>query len=97
MKSWITRLRAWTLVGASLGSISSGRPAAPCVSAPPQEREACGVYCGTERWPVKTLSDADHNTVDFTPNGAAVGWLISMLEHLPHHTVINQARDHAKN
>ena len=77
MKSRMTRLGAWTLVGASLSSVSSARLAAPRFSAPPQEREACGVYCGTERWPIKTLSDADHNKVDFTPKEATVGWLIS--------------------
>ena len=33
MKSRITRLGAWTLVGASLGSFSSGRPTAPRFSA----------------------------------------------------------------
>ena len=64
MRSKMTRLGAWTLVGASLGSISSGRPAAPRFSAPQQEREACGVYCGTERWTIKTLSDADRNKVE---------------------------------
>jgi hypothetical protein len=63
-----------SVAGALLGSVFSGRPARP------QEREACGVYCGTERWSVKTLSDADHNKVDFTPKEATVGWLISQ-EH----------------
>lgn len=83
MKSRITRLSAWTLVGASLGSISSGRPAAPPFSAPPQEREACGVYCGTERWTVKTLSDAAHNKIDFTPKEATISWLISQERPYP--------------
>ena len=83
MKSRITRLSAWILVGASLGSISSGRPAAPRFSAPPQEREACGVYCGTERWTVKTLSDAAHNKVDFKPKEATISWLISQERPYP--------------
>lgn len=61
-----------SLAGAFLvGSVFSGAPV------PPQEREACGTYCGTERWSVKTLSDADRNKVDFTPKEATVGWLTS--------------------
>lgn len=72
MRSRMTCLGLWlSLAGALLGSVFSGTPARP------QEREACGVYCGTERWSVKTLSDADHNKVDFTPKEATVGWLVS--------------------
>lgn len=78
MRSRMKRLGVLlSLVGASLGSVSSGRPALPGFSARPQEREACGAYCGTERWSVKTLTDADHNKVDFAPKEATVGWLVS--------------------
>jgi hypothetical protein len=37
----------------------------------------CGEHCGTERWPVKTLSDNDRSKVDFTQKEATVAWLVS--------------------
>ena len=66
-----------SLVGSVLAFIPPGRPAAHGFSAAQQELPACGTYCGTERWSVKTLSDADRDKVDFTPEEATVGWLVS--------------------
>jgi hypothetical protein len=37
----------------------------------------CGIHCGTERWAVKTLTDADAASVDFSPRPATVAWLTS--------------------
>jgi len=37
-----------------------------------------GVHCGTERWPVKTLSDADAGLVNFTRVPATVSSLVSL-------------------
>src|SRR5256884_7061537 len=69
-----------SLVGSVLALVPPGRPAAYGFSAAQQELPACGTYCGTERWSVKTLSDADRDKVDFTPKEATVGWLVSQ-EH----------------
>jgi len=38
---------------------------------------ACGVHCGTERWLVKTLSDADVASIDFSPRTTTVTFLTS--------------------
>jgi hypothetical protein len=37
----------------------------------------CGVHCGTERWAVKTLTDADAASVNFSPRPSTVAWLTS--------------------
>jgi len=37
----------------------------------------CGAPCGTERWAVKTLSDADAASVNFSPRPTTVAWLTS--------------------
>lgn len=37
----------------------------------------CGVHCGTERWLVKTLSDADVASINFSPQPTTVTWLAS--------------------
>lgn len=37
----------------------------------------CGAPCGTERWAVKTLSDADASSVNFSPRPTTVAWLTS--------------------
>ncbi len=47
----------------------------------------CGVHCGSERWPVKTLSDRDHAKVNFTPQDTTVGWLVS--QQRPHNPPAN--------
>src|SRR5256884_4413008 len=69
-----------SLVGSVLAFVPPGRPAVYGFSAPQHELPACGTYCGTERWSVKTLSDADRDKVDFTAKEATVGWLVSQ-EH----------------
>ena len=69
-----------SLVGSVLAFVPLGRPLAHGFSAPQQELPACGTNCGTERWSVKTLSDADREKVDFTAKEATVGWLVSQ-EH----------------
>ena len=50
------------------GTPPASLPAAPVETAIPN----AGVHCGTERWPVKTLSDSDTGSVDFTPVATAV-------------------------
>jgi len=42
-----------------------------------QNNITCGVHCGTERWLVKTLSDADVAGINFSPRPATVTWLTS--------------------
>jgi hypothetical protein len=37
----------------------------------------CGIHCGTERWSVKTLADADAASVNFYPRPSTVAWLTS--------------------
>ncbi|MHB8753683.1 MAG: hypothetical protein ACYC92_01805 [Candidatus Acidiferrales bacterium] len=37
----------------------------------------CGAPCGTERWAVKTLSDPDAASVNFSPRPTTVAWLTS--------------------
>src|SRR5205807_6428653 len=69
-----------SLVGSVLAFVPPGRPAVYGFSAAQHELPACGTYCGTERWSVKTLSDADRDKVDFTAKEATVGWLVSQ-EH----------------
>src|SRR5260370_33638467 len=41
-------------------------------SAPAQ---TCGSHCGTERWPVKTLTDADRGRITLTPTPTTVAQL----------------------
>lgn len=70
-----------SLLGSVLGFVSArGKLPVHRFSVPPQQLIACGMHCGTERWSVKTLSDADRNNVNFTPKEATVGWLTSQ-EH----------------
>ncbi|MGH9710244.1 MAG: hypothetical protein ACRD37_06840 [Candidatus Acidiferrales bacterium] len=38
---------------------------------------ACGIHCGTERWLVKTLADADAGSINFSPRPTTVAWLTS--------------------
>lgn len=42
----------------------------------PAPESACGTDCGTERWRIKTLSDASAASVNFTPKKKTVSWLI---------------------
>ena len=56
------------------GTPPASLPAAPVETAIPN----AGVHCGTERWPVKTLSDSDTGSVDFTPVATTVSDLRSI-------------------
>src|SRR5205085_7230559 len=42
------------------------------------EAAASGTHCGTERWPVKTLSDADVTSINLSPLPATVAQLDSL-------------------
>jgi len=66
-----------TLVIAVLGFVFAEGPAVRSFATPTQAMATCGVYCGTERWSVKTLSDADRDKVQLAPKEVTVGWLIS--------------------
>jgi hypothetical protein len=46
-------------------------------SRPVQADTSCGPHCGTERWNVKTLTDADHASVHMQPKITSVSWLTS--------------------
>ncbi len=46
--------------------------------AAPLPAQTCGSHCGTERWPVKTLTDADRARVNFTPATATVAQLLNL-------------------
>lgn len=74
-----------TLVSAVLGFVLAERPSVHSFATPPQAVATCGVYCGAERWSVKTLSDADRDNVHFAPKQVTVGWLASQKPpaHLP--------------
>lgn len=37
----------------------------------------CGIHCGVERWSVKTLTDSDAASVNFSPRPSTVAWLTS--------------------
>ena len=49
----------------------------PLTHLPPMERP-CGVHCGTQRWAIKTLADADRDRVDLSPVAATVEELVSL-------------------
>jgi len=55
-------------------SPATSEPVSPAATAPP----AVGVHCGTERWPVKTLSDPDAGNVNFNPVQTTVAQLRSL-------------------
>jgi len=42
-----------------------------------QQEISCGSPCGEERWAVKTLTDSDAGSVNFSPQPTTVGWLVS--------------------
>src|SRR6267378_2934901 len=74
-----------TLVIALLGFVFAEGPAVRSFATPTQAVATCGVYCGAQRWSVKTLSDADRDKVHFAPREVTVGWLASQKPpaHLP--------------
>ena len=47
------------------------------IPGPSRNYITCGAPCGTERWAVKTLSDADAASVNFSPRPTTVAWLIA--------------------
>lgn len=47
-------------------------------SLPPLQQGACGVRCGVERWPVKTLSDGSRATVNLEPVEATIAALATL-------------------
>ena len=72
------------------------------VSGPPHPRPepgliGCGVHCGTERWAVKTLSDAGAASVNFTATPVTVDWLVSqpLPAGLPEDARISPIEDQA--
>ena len=78
MRSKATLLRAaLTVLSVVFSLVCADGPWVHGLATPLQERAACGIYCGTERWSVKTLSDADRDKVNFAPKEATVGWLVS--------------------
>jgi len=89
MRSRATRLVILlTLVSAVLGLVLSERAAIHSLAASRQAAATCGVYCGTQRWSVKTLSDADRDKVHFAPSEVTVGWLASQKP--PAHLLANR-------
>src|SRR5579863_9434092 len=53
--------------------------AVPCLARPQAQGQAgCGPKCGSERWAVKTLSDAGESTVNFTPVPQTVAGLVAI-------------------
>lgn len=62
-------------------SLPAQRSPCPSVTIPPQPSPAparCGLYCGTERWQVKTLSDPDAPRVRLTPVATTVESLAAL-------------------
>ena len=63
---------------AALSLVTTSRVPAPASNAARIPAAAvCGVHCGTERWPVKTLSDVDEDQVRLTPLPSTVGGLVA--------------------
>src|SRR5437660_4831134 len=75
------------VVSAVLGFVFAERAAVHSLAAS-RQAATCGVYCGTQRWSVKTLSDADRDKVHSTPREVTVGWLAS--QKLPAHMAANR-------
>jgi hypothetical protein len=65
------------LAAASLVCCTKTRPSAPWPVAIPTIVPVCGIYCGTERWAVKTLTDANHTKVNYSPEEQTVAGLVS--------------------
>jgi hypothetical protein len=65
----------YTAAGISGTSPSSGPSLPPAFGS---ERGPGSSHCGKERWPVKTLTDADAGTIDFIPVDSTIGELGSV-------------------
>jgi hypothetical protein len=59
-------------------------------SGPPEIN--CGVHCGTERWQIKTVSDADAPRINWTPEHTSVSSLVA----LPAPATLDDARADAE-
>lgn len=58
--------------------VVSQRPAAPAPKRP-APAAACGTHCGTERWAIKTLTDAQSATaINATPQQSSVSALVAL-------------------
>jgi hypothetical protein len=78
MRCRATLLRvSLTLLSVVFSFVCAEGPKVHGLTAPLQERAACGIHCGTERWSVKTLTDADRDNVNLAPKETTVGWLVS--------------------
>ena len=51
------------------------RDSAPVSNLPPLAPVACGMRCGVQRWPIKTLSDPSRELVDLRPVRATIAEL----------------------
>jgi hypothetical protein len=73
------------LAATSLVCCTKRKPSGTPPVATPTTVPACGVHCGTERWAVKTLTDADHAKVDYSAKEQTVAELVSQARplHLP--------------
>ena len=60
------------------GSKRSPCPSVTIAPAPPPATPRCGLHCGTERWPVKTLSDPDAQRVRLAPVATTVESLAAL-------------------
>jgi hypothetical protein len=71
--------------------------AGPQHPAPAPEAISCGVHCGTERWAVKTLSDASAAGVNFAATPVTVDWLVTQAQPavLPEDQRISPVEDQA--
>ena len=88
MRVLVGWLAAALLLVAACGGGSSSSPTASQAPSPtaslalatvtPSAAPVTGVQCGTERWPVKTLSDQDAAQVNFTPVQSSVAELRSL-------------------
>lgn len=74
------RLALACTITAFLGLSGSASHPATKPSAPEQgpSQAGCGPTCGEERWAVKTLSDSDASTVNFTPVPQTVAGLVAL-------------------
>jgi len=65
----------------AVAGFTLAQPAGPLGPPAPVLVQACGTHCGTERWAVKTLTDADTGKIN--PNGAACSIVALRQIHAP--------------
>lgn len=66
-----------TKAGTATKGKTAGHNCAPEAKTTPADQPGCGTHCGTERWPVKTVSDADADAVSTTSDPSTVADLVS--------------------